>query len=163
MMSNSLMRVIAVLVAIAMAYFGLTIYRHRSRINDCASRASWVDSTSLALSYTLTVSPLQPMPAGWSWLFGHAFVILKYTKRLLPLANVVLALEVMSDEFAETEMFLIDLWPSYPTSLIIFNPEALHMVSQKWNLPRPLQSLEAIKPIVGGPNIVSMNRSEWKT
>lgn len=103
------------------------------------------------------------MPEGWGWLFGHSLVILKYTKKLPPLANVLLAMKDLSAEFAETEMFLMDMWPAYPTSLIVFNPEALHLISTKWNLPRPSQSLEAIKPIVGGPNVVSMNGSDWKT
>lgn len=102
------------------------------------------------------------MPEGWSWLFGHSLDILKYTKRLPPSANVVLAMKDFSADFAETEMFLLDIWPGYPTSLIVFNPEALHFISNKWNLPRPPQALEAIKPIVGGPNLVSMNGSDWK-
>jgi cytochrome P450 len=102
------------------------------------------------------------MHSGWSWLFGHSLVILKYTKCLPSSANVVLAMKNMSKEFAETEMFLMDMWPGYPTSLIVFNPEALNLVSHKWNLPRPPQSLEAIKPIVGGHNLVSMNGTEWK-
>lgn len=103
------------------------------------------------------------MHPGWSWLFGHCLLIPQYAKHLPRTANVLLPMKKLSEEFAETEMFLMDLWPTYPTSLIVFNPEALNLVSQKWNLPRPPQSLEAIKPIVGGHNLVSMNGTEWKT
>jgi cytochrome P450 len=103
------------------------------------------------------------MPAGWSWLFGHSLVILRYTKCLPYNANVVLAMKDMSEDFKDTEMFLIDLWPGYPTSIIVFNPEACNSVSQKLNLPRPKQPGEAIKPIVGGTGLVAMNGSQWKT
>ena len=102
------------------------------------------------------------MHPGWSWVFGHSLLIPNYAKTFPPAANVLLPMKKLSEEFAETEMFLMDLWPAYPTSLIIFNPEALSVVSQKWNLPRPPQSLEAIKPIVGGHNLVTMNGANWK-
>jgi len=102
------------------------------------------------------------MPAGWSWLFGHSFVIIHYTNRLRRHANIVLAMKDMAKHFTDTEMFLLDLWPAYPSSIIIFNPEACSLASQKWNLPRPPQSEVAIKPIVGGPSLVSMNGGQWK-
>jgi hypothetical protein len=75
------------------------------------------------------------MPKGWSWIFGHSLVVLRYTNRLPRLANVVLAMRDMSEEFTETEMFLLDLWPVYPSSIVVFNPEACSLVAQKWNLP----------------------------
>jgi cytochrome P450 len=103
------------------------------------------------------------MPAGWSWLFGHNLVILRYMKRLPRLANVVLAMKEPSQEFTDTERFLLDLWPAYPSSIVVFNPDACTVVSQKWNLPRPPQSEVAIRPIVGGPSLVSMSGSQWKT
>jgi hypothetical protein len=149
------------LVSTAVVYLGLITYRHRSHINSL--RKQGIVSRQPALSRPKKLTSRKPMPKGWSWLFGHSLVILKYTKRIPREANVLLAMKDLSAEFAETEMFLMDMWPGYPTSLIVFNPEALHLISNKWNLPRPLQSLEAIKPIVGGPNVVSMNGSDWKT
>jgi cytochrome P450 len=103
------------------------------------------------------------MPDDWSWVFGHNIVILRYTKRLPRLANVILAMREPSQEFTDTEMFLLDLWSAYPSSIIVFNSDACTLVSQKWNLPRPPQSEVATRPIVGGPSLVSMNRSQWKT
>jgi hypothetical protein len=103
------------------------------------------------------------MPDGWSWLFGHSLVLLRYTKRFPPLANVAIAMQELSREFTDTEMFLVDIWPSYPTSIIIFNPEAANLVTQKYNLPKPPMAGDSVEPIVGGPSILSMNTAQWKT
>lgn len=46
---------------------------------------------------------------GWSWLFGHSFALLRYTKRYPPLANVGIVTHDISKHFTETEMFLVDL------------------------------------------------------
>jgi cytochrome P450 len=46
---------------------------------------------------------------------------------------------------------------------MVCESRACTVVSQKWNLPRPPQSEVAIRPIVGGPSLVSMNGSQWKT
>jgi hypothetical protein len=103
------------------------------------------------------------MPAGWSWLTGHMLVLLRYSSRLPPLANVTLVTAELCREFPDTEMFLLDLWPSYPPVIVTCNPEAELLVSQKYNLPKPPLSGDAVKPIVGGPSLLSMNGSEWKT
>jgi cytochrome P450 len=93
------------------------------------------------------------MPAGWSWVLGHT----------PPLANVGLVTQEMLLSFSNSEMFLLDLWPSYPTVIVSSNPETTFLVSQKYNLPKPRVTAEGIKPIVGGLTILSMNGSEWKT
>ncbi|KAE9378297.1 cytochrome P450 [Stipitochalara longipes BDJ] len=105
----------------------------------------------------------QPTLAGWSWLAGHTLVLLRYSSRLPPLANVALVLQDMLREFPESEMFLLDLWPSYPPVIINCNPEVGLAVSQKYNLPKSPTLEEAVRPIVGGPSILSMNGSDWKT
>ena len=102
------------------------------------------------------------MPPGWSWLTGHSLVLLRYTSSLPPLANVVIAIRELCREFPDTEIFLLDIWPFYPTVLITFNPEATVLMSQKYNLPKPSMSLDSIKPIVRGHSLISQNGNEWK-
>jgi cytochrome P450 len=102
------------------------------------------------------------MPDGWSWFFGHSFVLLRYTSRFPPLANIGIPMQELSKQFSDTEMFLIDLWPSYPASIVVFNPEAANLATQKYNLPKPPLAGESVYPIVGGPSILSMNNVEWK-
>ncbi|KAF2010892.1 putative cytochrome P450 [Aaosphaeria arxii CBS 175.79] len=102
------------------------------------------------------------MPDGWSWCFGHSFVLLRYTSRYPPLANVGLAMQDLSQEFADTEMFLIDLWPSYPSSIVVSNPDVANLVTQKLALPKPPLAGDSVEPIVGGPSILSMNDVDWK-
>ncbi|KAF2675842.1 cytochrome P450 [Lentithecium fluviatile CBS 122367] len=70
---------------------------------------------------------------GWSWLFCHSFVLLRCASRFPPLANINILMQELSKEYADTEMFLMDLWPSYPSSI----------------------------PIAGGPSILSFNSSDW--
>lgn len=102
------------------------------------------------------------MPAGWSWLTGHSLVLLRYSSRLPPLANVDLIIREICRDFPETEMFVLDMWPAYPTLIVTFNPDAGMFMSQKYNLPKPARSGQSVKPIVGGPSLLSMNGNEWK-
>jgi cytochrome P450 len=102
------------------------------------------------------------MPEGWSWFFGHSFVLLRYTSRFPPLANIGIPMQELSKEFADKEMFLLDLWPSYPSSVVVFNPEAANFATQKYNLPKPPKAGDSVEPIVGGPSILSMNDTDWK-
>jgi cytochrome P450 len=103
------------------------------------------------------------MPEEWSWLMGHMLVLLRYGRRFPPLVNVALVTQEMLRAFPDTEMFLLDLWPSYGPVILTRNPEAELLVSQKYNFPKPDNSEEAIKPIVGRLSLFSMNGSEWKT
>lgn len=102
------------------------------------------------------------MPDGWSWFFGHSLVLFRYTSRFPPLANIGIPMRELSKEFADTEMFLMDLWPSYPSSIVCFNPEAANLATQKYNLPKPPKAGTSVEPIVGGPSILSFNNSDWK-
>lgn len=103
------------------------------------------------------------MPGGWSWLTGHILVLFRATGRLPPLTNMALAIQDLSLDFRETETFLLDMWPAYPVSIVTFNPQATLLASQKYNLPKPDVFSESIKPIVGGPSLLSMNGKDWKT
>ena len=103
------------------------------------------------------------MPVGWSWVSGHMLVLIRYTSRFLPLADLNLALQEISHEFADHESFLLDLWPFQPPVIVTFNPETATLVTQKLHLPKPKMSHEMFKAIAGGPNLISMNGNEWKT
>lgn len=102
------------------------------------------------------------MPAGWSWITGHLLVFGEYSKRFPPLANVSLTSQELCREFTDTEMFLLDLWPAYAPIIMTFNPEVGVAMSQTYNLPKPITIFEAVRPIVGGPTLLSMNGGEWK-
>lgn len=63
----------------------------------------------------------------------------------------------------ETEVLLLDLWPVATPLLIVFNPETAAQVTSTFNLPKDRNnSGEAMKPIIGGPSMLSMNGEEWK-
>lgn len=94
---------------------------------------------------------------------GHTLVFLRYGSRLPPLANVALVMQEIFREFPHTEAYLLDLWPSNSAVIITCNPEAELLVSLKYNLPKPSATAESIKPIVGGPSVLTMNGDEWKT
>ncbi|KAF2726749.1 cytochrome P450 [Polyplosphaeria fusca] len=134
---------VGVLLTTGFAYLAVVTYRHRANINRLRKNGF-------------------PMPEKWSWFFGHSFALLEYTQRFPPLANIGIPMQELSKNFADTEMFLIDLWPSYPSSVVIFNPEAANLATQKYNLPKPAMAGASVEPIVGGTSILSMNGAEWK-
>ncbi|KAL1606205.1 hypothetical protein SLS60_003606 [Paraconiothyrium brasiliense] len=103
-----------------------------------------------------------PMPP-WSWAVGHIGLLYAYTRSLPAFANVNLVFPEIAASFADTEMFLIDLWPVAETMLIVFNPEAAMQVAQKMNLPKATFNHVITAPITGGPSMLSMNGSQWKT
>ncbi|KAH9863977.1 hypothetical protein J1614_009910 [Plenodomus biglobosus] len=143
MFSQNITVAIAALAATGFVYLVSATYRHRSFINRLRKQGF-------------------PMLDGWSWFFGHSFALLRYTGRFPPLANIGIPMQEISKEFADTEIFLIDLWPSYPSSLVVFNPQAANMATQKYALPKPPKAGESVEPIVGGPSILSMNTADWK-
>ncbi|KAI9661098.1 MAG: hypothetical protein M1821_009425 [Bathelium mastoideum] len=104
-----------------------------------------------------------PMPKEWSWFTGHLLTLQKYVDQLPPDANVNLAMRDLASEYADTEIFLMDFWPVYPPFLMVYDPEAAVQVSTKYNLPKTDMHLSFMKPIAGGPNLISMSDQEWKT
>ncbi|KAN0108650.1 cytochrome P450 [Hyaloscypha variabilis] len=141
---NFVLSALGVVAATGIACFIAAAYRHRSHINQLHKQGF-------------------PMLAGWSWLAGHTLVLLRYSSRFPPLANVALVLQAMLEEYPESEMFLIDLWPAMPPVIVNCNPDVAMLVSQKYNLPKSSTVEQAIEPIVGGPSILTMNGSDWKT
>jgi hypothetical protein len=133
----------------------------------CYNLASSLTTHLFSLSTSSSCSPLKlimvkPIPAGWSRITGHLLVFGKYSKSLPPLANVSLVSQELCREFTDTEIFLLDLWPSYPPIIMTSNPDVGVAMSQMYNLPKPIMIFEAVKAIVGGPTLLSMNASEWK-
>ena len=59
-------------------------------------------------------------------------------------------------------MFVLYIWQAFPAKIITFNPESELLISQKYNLPKPITSLKSVEPSVGGHSIFSMNGGEWK-
>ncbi|KAF2870200.1 hypothetical protein BDV95DRAFT_75798 [Massariosphaeria phaeospora] len=91
---------ITTLLATGLVYLVSVTYQHRSCINELRKQGF-------------------PMPDGWSWFFGNSFVLLRYTSRFPPLANIGIPIQELCKEFADTEMFLLDFWPSYPSSIVV--------------------------------------------
>jgi cytochrome P450 len=99
----------------------------------------------------------------WNWITGHLLVLQKYLDGIPPGAAVVLAVsELAREQFSDTEAFLMDFWPIYPPQLVVFGPEICNQVCNKYNLPKPAKAAKMMRPISGGPDLVTMNGNEWK-
>ncbi|KAL1595347.1 hypothetical protein SLS60_010038 [Paraconiothyrium brasiliense] len=97
-----------------------------------------------------------------AWFTGHLHILQKYVDRLPSDANVNLAMADLASEQSDTEIFLVDLWPVYPPLYMVYDPDAAVQVSTKYNLPKTSMHLQFMKPITGGPNLISMSDQEWK-
>ncbi|KAF2657160.1 cytochrome P450 [Lophiostoma macrostomum CBS 122681] len=102
------------------------------------------------------------MPPGWSWVTGHLLILQKYVDQLPSNANVNLAMADLAREFSDTEVFLMDFWPVYQPLLMVYDPDAAGQITAKYNLPKTDMHLHFMKPITGGPNLISMSDQEWK-
>lgn len=102
------------------------------------------------------------MPKEWSWITGHLLVLQKYLDGVPPDAAVALAMRDLSQEHADTELFLMDFWPVYPPLFTVFGPESISQICNKYNLPKPAVASRFMQPVTGDPNLISMNGDEWK-
>lgn len=102
------------------------------------------------------------MPQEWSWFTGHLLVLQKYVDRIPPDAAVAFAMRDLCEEFADTELFLIDFWPVYPPLFTVFGPEPIHQICNKYNLPKTAIVSQFMQPVTGGPSLLSMNGDAWK-
>lgn len=68
------------------------------------------------------------MPEGWSWFFGHILVLQKYVDQLPHNTSVVFALREMSQEFTDTEVYMVDFWPVSQPLLTMLGPETISNV-----------------------------------
>lgn len=158
MVLTNLPLTIAALATTALAWSGWRLYQHRSWINQLRNEGM---VSPLRPSRVAQSNRPQPMPA-WSWLSGHILFLMRITRRLPLDANVNLAFLQIAKQFSHDEMFLLDMWPVSEPMLIIFNPEAAVHVCQKVNLPKSAKNESMIRPITGGPALLSMNGDEWK-
>lgn len=85
----------------------------------------------------------------------------KYVDGIHPGAAVVFAMRDLCEEFTDTELFLMDSWPVYPPLFTVFGPEAINQICNKYNLPKTAVASLFMRPITGGPNLISMNGDEW--
>ncbi|EPE32645.1 Cytochrome P450 [Glarea lozoyensis ATCC 20868] len=134
---------ISTAIVTTLVYLIHTTYHHRSKINALRRNG-------------------MPMPKGWNWFTGHLLTLQEYVDKLPPDANVNLAMNDLALEFADTEVFLMDFWPVYPALLMVYDPDTAVQISTKYNLPKTDMHLQFMKPITGGPNLVSMSGLEWK-
>jgi cytochrome P450 len=101
------------------------------------------------------------MPAGWSWWFGHMLVLEKKLQSLPPDVNVFTAMNDFVKDHADSEVFILDLWPVYQPMLMISGPEVATQ-AMKYDLPKPSDQEASFRPVVGGPSLISMNKEQWK-
>lgn len=102
------------------------------------------------------------MPKEWNWFTGHLLVLQKYVDRLPSDAHVLLAVHELAKDYADTEIFLMDVWPVFPAVYMIYDPDTSVHVSTKYNLPKVHNFHKFMLPITGGPSLLSMNDAEWK-
>jgi cytochrome P450 len=104
------------------------------------------------------------MPEGWSWIFGHLQVLQKARSQFPgDAAAWTTALREIALSHPDTDALLVDLWPVSPPLLIVGDPEVAVQITNKYNLPKTRHnSEESLRPIVGGPSMISMNGDEWK-
>lgn len=102
------------------------------------------------------------MPQGWSWWFGHIRVLDEKLKGLPPDVNVYMAMSDLVKDHADTEVFLMDLWPMFEPTLMISGPELATQASIKYDLPKPHGLEEAFRPIIGGLSLITMNNEQWR-
>ncbi|GAP90257.1 putative cytochrome P450 [Rosellinia necatrix] len=132
-----------VLLCTSLGYLVHTVYDHRRKINELRRQGV-------------------PMPKEWSWVTGHLLVLQKYVDKIPPDAAVAFAMRDLAQEYADTEIFLMDFWPVYPALFTLFGPETITEVCDKHNLPKTTVAASSMKPVAGGPNLISMNGDEWK-
>ncbi|PHH67383.1 hypothetical protein CDD81_152 [Ophiocordyceps australis] len=128
---------------IVLSYYANVAYHHRRKINELRKQGI-------------------PMPKEWNWFTGHLMVLQKYLDKGPQDAAVALAMRELAREYADTEVFLMDFWPVYPALLVLFGPKAITQVSNEYNLPKTAVVARFMKPVSGGPDLVSMNGDEWK-
>lgn len=99
----------------------------------------------------------------WSWWTGHLVCLKKHIDALPADANVYAAMQgFLPRNSSDKEVFLLDLWPMTPPSLMISSPEMAFQTSNKFNLQKPDNQEASMRPVIGGPSIITMNDDEWK-
>ena len=68
----------------------------------------------------------------------------------------------MAKDFADTDMFYLDLWPFTTPVLVVCEPAAAMQATTTNPFPKADSFNVVFEPIMGGPNLLSMNDLEWK-
>lgn len=98
----------------------------------------------------------------WNWVFGHLLVLGKYTKNHPPDTFITTSIRDMARDFTKTDMFYLDLWPFTTPVLCVCDPDAANQATTKNPFPKADSFNIVFEPIMGGPNLLSMNNREWK-
>jgi cytochrome P450 len=139
-------------------YVVYTTYTNRARINRLR-KAGYVSLVTNAARKLLT--PSQPMPP-WNWVFGHLLVLKKYTDRHPADTFITTSIRDMARDFPETDMFYLDLWPFTTPVLCVCEADAANQATTKNPFPKADSFNVVFEPIMGGPNLLSMNNQTWK-
>lgn len=131
-----------VVLTSALGYAGYAWYRVRARVNRLRKAGL-------------------PMPE-WNWLTGHLLLFKKYLDVYPSNIFTPIAMADIAREFGQTDMFYLDLWPFFPTMLFVADPDAAIDASMKRVLPKPGFSGKWFNPVMGGPNLLTMNAHDWK-
>ncbi|KAI0913394.1 putative cytochrome P450 [Ustulina deusta] len=123
----TILSTVGVMLCTSFGYLVHTVYTHRRKINELRQQGV-------------------PMPKEWSWVTGHLLVLQKYVDRIPPDAAVAFAMCDLSQEYADTEVFLMDFWPVYPALFTLFGPEPITQVCNKYNLPKTSVQSSSMKP-----------------
>lgn len=99
----------------------------------------------------------------WEFGAGHLQVLPPLLKKFPKGSQQSDAFTVLSYDFKETDgCFYIDVWPFSSPLLVITSPELAVQACQEYDLPKPDILVPFFAPIAGGPNMFTMNGTEWK-
>jgi cytochrome P450 len=98
----------------------------------------------------------------WNWVFGHLLALKPYSDRFPSDTFITMTIRDMAKDFANTDMFYLDLWPFTTPVLCVCEADAANQATTKNPFPKADSFNVVFEPIMGGPNLLSMNDQEWK-
>lgn len=98
----------------------------------------------------------------WNWFFGHLLALKHYTDRFPSDTFITTAIRDMAKDFTQTDLFYLDLWPFSTPVLVVCEADAAMQATTKNPFPKADSFNIVFEPIMGGPNLLSMNDQEWK-
>lgn len=151
--------IVGTTVLLLIGYVFYTTYTNRARINRLR-KAGYV-SSFLFNAFIIFLTCSQPMPP-WNWVFGHLLVLKKYTDRHPADTFITTSIRDMARDFSDTDLFYLDLWPFTTPVLCVCEADAANQATTKNPFPKADSFNVVFEPIMGGPNLLSMNDQEWK-
>ena len=99
----------------------------------------------------------------YSLLFGHLPVVQSVMKQLPPDAFIAYTLTTLSQQFPDIEpVFYLDMEPFGPRFMAIASPTMANQVISNTSLIKPPRYLRIFDPIIGGPNMFTLEGEQWK-